>query len=483
MNAPLKYAELQAPFQAPLEALDLTIQLESRAQKRLTLRKLKNSFGPLAFVACLVGFLIWAWLNSDNGVLTPKDGTGYWFGIAGTTMMGIVLLYPLRKRIKSVRDWGELPRWFRLHMVLGLCGPALIVAHSNFSVHSANAIVAFVAMLVVAASGVVGRYLYAQTHRGLYGAKLEAKELLSRGIVDPQANWCQAVGTVRLGGAPDRNLKPMPSSNPRPSWARSRTISSWGAWSGKHERACCSSLRNRCASGDRRFGPPASCGKRQGKHVRARIDRYFRAVRRAGNLDGIRALFRALACTAFAVDRVSGSYNADLYCCREYVLVDFVSTGLCGDFGALFWLALSLAAVSPAGAQTVLGKADFARPPRGQARQTRSTLRCLPPQFQKGRTGATVQCLPQGGCRRYRRAQGISRKIPSCVRRLPGLSHRPCRARCAHHQIRYVDFQSRFHRISVGRKACRREVRQLSCRRSQIPRCSGQMRRMSPKGR
>ena len=176
MNAPLKYVELQAPF----EALDLTIEFESRAQKRLTLRKLRGSVGALGFVACLVGFLIWAWLNSANGVLTPKDGTGYWFGIAGTTMMGIVLLYPLRKRIKFVRHWGELPRWFRLHMVLGLLGPAMIVAHSNFSVHSANAMVAFVAMLTVAASGVVGRYLYAQTHRGLYGAKLEAKELLAQ---------------------------------------------------------------------------------------------------------------------------------------------------------------------------------------------------------------------------------------------------------------------------------------------------------------
>ena len=283
MNAPLKYAELEAPFQAPLEAFDLTIQLESRAQKRLTLRKLKNSFGPLAFVVCLAGFLIWAWLNSDNGVLTPKDGTGYWFGIAGTTMMGIVLLYPLRKRIKLLRDWGELPRWFRLHMVLGLCGPALIVAHSNFSVHSANAFVAFVAMLVVAASGVVGRYLYAQTHRGLYGAKLEAKELLSE-----VSSIRKKIGVRFLEpSAWEARLQEFEAA----AIVQSKTFMGAIAHNfqlGRLERKTRKSLLLGLEKQVRR--EQAILTRLQlrrsvdVRHFRARIDRYFRAVRRAGNL-------------------------------------------------------------------------------------------------------------------------------------------------------------------------------------------------------
>jgi hypothetical protein len=62
-------------------------------------------------------------------------------------------------------------------MALGVFGPALIVLHSGYSIHSANAFVAFVAMLVVVASGGIGRYLYSRIHRGLYGAHMEARDL------------------------------------------------------------------------------------------------------------------------------------------------------------------------------------------------------------------------------------------------------------------------------------------------------------------
>ncbi len=64
-------------------------------------------------------------------------------------------------------------------MILGLVGPALILFHSNFQLGSVNSNVALFAMLIVAASGVVGRYLYAKIHLGLYGRKAAVREILA----------------------------------------------------------------------------------------------------------------------------------------------------------------------------------------------------------------------------------------------------------------------------------------------------------------
>jgi hypothetical protein len=130
--------------------------------------------GTAATVAVLVG-----WLGRGDGHLTPEDGVGYWLGIVGGGLMLLLLLYPLRKRIRSLRVLGSVATWFRLHMLLGVIGPVLILFHANFRLGSINSNVALVAMLIVAASGVVGRYLYGKIHLGLYGRKADVREILA----------------------------------------------------------------------------------------------------------------------------------------------------------------------------------------------------------------------------------------------------------------------------------------------------------------
>jgi hypothetical protein len=92
-------------------------------------------------------------------------------------MMLILLLYPLRKRARLMQNWGPLKYWFRMHMAGGIAGPLLVLFHSTFRVGSLNAAVALVSMLLVVASGLVGRFLYRKIHRGLYGSELTLKEL------------------------------------------------------------------------------------------------------------------------------------------------------------------------------------------------------------------------------------------------------------------------------------------------------------------
>jgi len=111
--------------------------------------------------------------------ITPADGAGYWLGIIGGSMMLVLLLYPLRKRIKLLRFLGDTSHWFRVHMILGVLGPLLVLYHANFQLGSFNSQVAMYCMLLVAGSGVIGRELYARIHRGLYGRKTNLEELRS----------------------------------------------------------------------------------------------------------------------------------------------------------------------------------------------------------------------------------------------------------------------------------------------------------------
>ena len=137
-----------------------------------------SGFAAFAFAGLLAGILFAGWCDRDEGYLTPDAGLGYWLGIAGASAMLLLLIYPLRKRMPSLRRLGSVTGWFRLHMILGLVGPALILFHCNFKLGSLNSNVALFSMLTVAASGLVGRYLYARIHLGLYGRRAQIDDLL-----------------------------------------------------------------------------------------------------------------------------------------------------------------------------------------------------------------------------------------------------------------------------------------------------------------
>jgi hypothetical protein len=56
--------------------------------------------------------------------------------------------------------------------------------HSNFRIGSLNAGVALYSMLIVAASGVVGRFIFARVNRGLRGEQTDFRELQSKAGLD-----------------------------------------------------------------------------------------------------------------------------------------------------------------------------------------------------------------------------------------------------------------------------------------------------------
>ncbi|MFW5450777.1 MAG: hypothetical protein ACKE9I_04180 [Methylophagaceae bacterium] len=125
-------------------------------------------------VICALGF---GWQAQLQNYIIAESGIGYFLGIIGGSMMLIMLLYSLRKRVRFMRGWFATKYWFRMHMMFGVLGPTLILYHSAFKLGSTNSNVALFCMLVVAASGLVGRYIYRQIHYGLYGSKTTAAQL------------------------------------------------------------------------------------------------------------------------------------------------------------------------------------------------------------------------------------------------------------------------------------------------------------------
>ncbi len=114
--------------------------------------------------------------HSDYSLLKPGGFCGHGFGIVGSAMMVLLLVYSLRKRIGFMQKWGAVQQWLNFHIFLGITGPLLVILHSAFKVQGLIA-VSFWSMIAVALSGVLGRFLYVQIPRNIHGNELSLKEL------------------------------------------------------------------------------------------------------------------------------------------------------------------------------------------------------------------------------------------------------------------------------------------------------------------
>lgn len=134
-------------------------------------------FPALFSFVLVVVVLIAGWRVRGEELITAENGTGYYLGIIGGAMMLLLLAYPMRKKLKFMRNWGATRHWFRMHMILGVLGPVLVLFHANFRVGSTNSMVVLYTTMLVAGSGLVGRYIYSKVHYGLYGRQVTLKDL------------------------------------------------------------------------------------------------------------------------------------------------------------------------------------------------------------------------------------------------------------------------------------------------------------------
>lgn len=129
------------------------------------------------FTLSVIAVLLFGWNNRDDNYLSAENGAGYILGITGGSLMLLLLLYPLSKRMSLLSRWIPIRYWFGIHMLFGIVGPVMVLYHSNFHLGSTNSSIALICMLLVAGSGLIGRYIYTHIHHGLYGKRITLREL------------------------------------------------------------------------------------------------------------------------------------------------------------------------------------------------------------------------------------------------------------------------------------------------------------------
>ena len=129
------------------------------------------------FAISVIAALLYGWSRRDDNYLTAESGAGYILGIVGGSLMLLLVLYPVGKKSAAFTRLVPMRFWFWLHMVLGIIGPVMILFHANFQLGSLNSRIALFSMLLVAGSGLFGRYFYSRIHHGLYGQRITFQEL------------------------------------------------------------------------------------------------------------------------------------------------------------------------------------------------------------------------------------------------------------------------------------------------------------------
>lgn len=171
-----------------------------------------RDFGWELFLVVVTLLMLIGYIVSRDGWYEAGDDFGYNLGLVGGLMMLTLLLYPLRKRIGFMKNWGLLPKWFKWHMVFGILGPALIMFHATFTIHSVNAGVALICMLLVSGSGIFGRFFYTKIHNGLYGRDASHQQLQERldgdGNIKSVFSFAPSI-QQKLNQFRERSLKPV----------------------------------------------------------------------------------------------------------------------------------------------------------------------------------------------------------------------------------------------------------------------------------
>lgn len=115
--------------------------------------------------------------SPDYAQLKPSGLVGHGLGIFGTLILLTGLIsYMARKRMKVFSRLGTLKYWLEFHIFMCSLGPVLILFHTSFKFGGLVA-VSFWSLVIVVASGVIGRFIYLQIPHSIEGRELTIEEV------------------------------------------------------------------------------------------------------------------------------------------------------------------------------------------------------------------------------------------------------------------------------------------------------------------
>jgi hypothetical protein len=169
----------RAPVARP-RISDITARERSRASRRVV-----AVVAVLLGAVCLLGLPYYVLPFAErvrsplHPWLRPSGYIGQSAGLAAISIFLFLWLYPIRKRVRWLAWTGSIARWLDVHVLAALLLPLLVVIHSAFRFGGLIGL-GFWSMMVVWASGIVGRYLYARIPRSKAGIELTLEEIGAR---------------------------------------------------------------------------------------------------------------------------------------------------------------------------------------------------------------------------------------------------------------------------------------------------------------
>jgi hypothetical protein len=108
--------------------------------------------------------------------LRPSGYIGQAAGIIAFLIFVFLWLYPLRKKFRWLAFTGAVGRWLDVHVAAALLMPLLVGVHAGWRFEGLIGL-GFAAILVVCASGVIGRYLYTRIPRTKSGTEMDLAQV------------------------------------------------------------------------------------------------------------------------------------------------------------------------------------------------------------------------------------------------------------------------------------------------------------------
>jgi hypothetical protein len=85
---------------------------------------------------------------------------GHGVGIAASAVLLSNFLLAVRKRSRALNGLGDIRAWLDFHVFVGFMSPLVIAFHAAFQMNNRVANVTYLALAVVVATGLVGRFVY-----------------------------------------------------------------------------------------------------------------------------------------------------------------------------------------------------------------------------------------------------------------------------------------------------------------------------------
>ena len=111
--------------------------------------------------------------------LKPSGYIGQSAGILALAIFIFLWLYPVRKKFRWLAFTGTIARWLNVHVLAALGLPLLVAIHAAWRFTGLIGL-GFWSMMVVWASGLAGRYIYARIPRSKLGVELTIEEIGAR---------------------------------------------------------------------------------------------------------------------------------------------------------------------------------------------------------------------------------------------------------------------------------------------------------------